>query len=259
MRIVSCCLGLLFSLSLSAQDFTLLTKEVFTGKKGEVIPYRMLLPENYDPNTKYPLVLFLHGAGERGDDNEKQLVHGVKAFLKAENRANFPCIVIAPQCPADSYWASAKFERTKYPIDFDFNYDYPITKGLDLALQLTRSIIKTKSVDKKRVYITGLSMGGMGTFEAVYRKPRLFAAAAAVCGGADVDAYTKKHAKKSFWIFHGDVDGVVEVKNSRAMNEKLKSLGAEVRYTEYVDVNHNSWEKAYEEAELLPWLFAKKR
>lgn len=259
MRVVSCCLALLFSLSLSAQDFNLFTKEIFKGKKGEVLPYRMLLPENYDPNQTYPLVLFLHGGGERGDDNEKHLVHGVKTFLKTENRTKFPCIVIAPQCPADSYWASAKFERTKYPIDFDFNYEYPITKGLDLVIQLTRSIIKTKAVDKKRVYITGLSMGGMGTFEAMYRSPRLFAAAVAVCGGADVAAYQKKHAKRPFWLFHGDVDGVVEVKHSRAMNSKLKSLGADVRYTEYVGINHNSWEKAYEEGELLPWLFAQKR
>jgi len=259
MRIVSCCLALLFSVSLSAQDFSLFSKEVFKNKKGEILPYRMLLPEHYDPAKEYPLVLFLHGGGERGDDNEKHLVHGVKAFLEAENRVKFPCIVIAPQCPADSYWASAKFERTKYPIDFDFNYDYPITKGLDLVIQLTRATIKTKAVDKKRVYITGLSMGGMGTFEAMYRYPRLFAAAVAVCGGADVAAYQKKHAKRPFWLFHGDLDGVVEVKHSRAMNDKLKSLGADVRYTEYVGINHNSWEKAYAEGELLPWLFTKKR
>ncbi len=252
-----CCI--VMALGLHAQDFSLFEKRNFQAKDGGVLPYRILLPDNYDPAKKYPLVLFLHGAGERGDDNEKQLVHGVKTFLKAAHREQFPCIVVAPQCPTDSYWASPKFERTKYPIDFDFNYEYDETVALDRAMQLTRSIIRKEAVDKKRVYITGLSMGGMGTYEAVYRYRKLFAAAIAVCGGADVDAYKKKHAKIPFWLFHGDVDGVVEVKHSRAMNEKLRALGAEVRYTEYADVNHNSWEKAYEESELLPWLFAKSR
>lgn len=251
-----CCL---MTLGLSAQDFSLFEKRTFQAKDGGTLPYRIMLPDNYDPAKKYPLVLFLHGAGERGDDNEKQLVHGVKTFLKAENRAQFPCIVIAPQCPKDSYWASPKFERTKYPIDFDFNYTYEETVALKRAIQLTRSILKQEAVDKKRVYITGLSMGGMGTYEAVYRYRKLFAAAIPVCGGADVEAYQKKHAKIPFWLFHGDVDGVVEVKHSRAMNEKLRSLGADVSYTEYAGINHNSWEKAYEEPALISWLFAKKR
>ena len=171
--------------AIQAQDLSAFQKRTYTSQKGETLPYRILFPKNYDTDKQYPLVLFLHGGGERGDDNEKQLAHGVKTFLKAANREQFPCIVIAPQCPADSYWASTKFERTKYPIDFDFNYRYKETKGLRLAIALTRSIIKQEAVDKKRVYITGLSMGGMGTFEAVYRYRKLFAAAAAVCGGGD--------------------------------------------------------------------------
>ncbi|MCB0611373.1 MAG: prolyl oligopeptidase family serine peptidase, partial [Lewinella sp.] len=132
---------------------------------------------------------------------------------------------------------------------------YPVTWALDHALQLVKTIAKTERVDKKRIYITGLSMGGMGTFEAVYRKPRLFAAAAPTCGGGDVKAYNKKAAKVPFRIFHGDVDGVIPVKHSREMTERLKALGADVVYTEYPDVNHNSWEKAYAEPWLLEWMF----
>lgn len=249
----------LIGLNAFTQDFSLFEKRIFADKDGHELPYRILFPENYDRSQKYPLVLFLHGGGERGGDNEKQLLHGVKVFLEPANREQFPCIVIAPQCQSDSYWASTKFERTKYPIDFDFNYDYAQTTGLDLAIQLTKSIIKSEGVDKRRVYITGLSMGGMGTYEAVYRYPRLFAAAAAVCGGGDVQAYGKKQARVPFWLFHGDADGVVAVENSRAMYERLKKLGADVQYTEYPDVNHNSWENAYAEPGLLPWMFSKRR
>lgn len=250
-------LGLI--IPLAAQDLSQFEKREFTSKQGEVLPYRILYPKAYDSNKKYPLVLFLHGGGERGDDNEKQLVHGVKVFLDPEYREQFPAIVIAPQCPADSYWASVKFERTKYPLEMDFNFDYDITTGLRLAMELTRSVIKQEAVDKKRVYITGLSMGGMGTLEAIWRFPKRFAAAVAVCGGADVDAYRKKHAKIPIRLYHGEVDGVIAVDHSRAMFAKLQALGAEVAYKEYPGVNHNSWENAYAETDLLPWLFSQRR
>lgn len=253
-------LFLLFSAFASkSQDFSLFEKKEFVNKSGEVLPYRILYPENYDKTKKYPLVLFLHGGGERGTDNEKQLTHGVKAFLAPEARSKFPAIIIAPQCPEDSYWASVKFERTKYPLELDFNYSYDITKGLRLAVDLAKSISKTEAVDNKRVYITGLSMGGMGSLEAVYRYPKMFAAIAAVCGGADLAAYAKKQPKIPFWLFHGEVDGVIAVENSRQLNAQLTKAGAEVKYTEYPGVNHNSWENAYAEADLLPWLFSKSK
>jgi len=243
----------------TAQDFTLFEKKEYVSEDGQKLPYRILYPENYDKSKKYPLVLFLHGGGERGSDNEKQITHGVKLFLDGQNRTSFPCIVIAPQCPEDTYWASVKFERTKYPLELDFNYNYEITKGLRLALELTQSTIESEGVDEKRVYITGLSMGGMGSLEAVYRFPKLFAAAAVVCGGGDTGKYSKTQAKVPFWLFHGDVDGVIAVEHSRKMNERLKALGADVKYTEYPGVNHNSWDNAYVEPELLPWMFSKKR
>lgn len=244
---------------IQAQDFSLLEKRTFTHKSGATLPYRILYPENYDPAKKYPLVLFLHGAGERGNDNEKQLVHGVKTFLTPENRGNYPCILIAPQCAEESYWGSVKVDRTGFPRVFDFNYDYSITEDLTLAIALTKYILKNEGVDKKRVYITGLSMGGMGTFEAVYRAPKLFAAAAPVCGGGDISAYGKKQAKIPFWIFHGDADVVVEVKHSREMKEGLKDLGANVTYTEYPGVNHNSWDNAFADPKLLEWMFGHSR
>lgn len=253
--------ALLFTtLHLSAQDLSLFEKRTYVHEDGRTLPYRILYPENYDSSKEYPLVLFLHGAGERGDDNEKQLVHGVKTFLEPAHRTQFPCIVIAPQCPAEDYWSSVKVDRSNYPVGLDFDYAaYEETESLEMAIELTKKIMKEEAVDKDRVYITGLSMGGMGTFEAVYRYPKLFAAAAPVCGGGDADAYKKRHARIPFWIFHGEEDGVVEVEESRKMYKRLKALGAEVKYTEYPGVNHNSWENAYQEEEFLSWLFGQKR
>ncbi len=239
-----------------SQDFSLYQKKQYIDSKKDTLPYRILYPENYDKTKKYALILFLHGGGERGKDNEKQLTHGTKLFLDSAIRKEFPAIVIVPQCPADTYWASVKFERTKYPLDLDFNYQYPITKGLRLAIELTNQIIKTESVDPKRVYITGLSMGGMGSLEAIYRNPNLFAAAAIVCGGGDVNMYSKKQTKTAFWLFHGDIDSVVPVKHSREMFARLKQLKADVNYTEYPEVDHNSWDKAYAAPAFLEWMFS---
>lgn len=229
------------------------------SSSGEVLPYRILRPLGFDKSKKYPIVLFLHGAGERGSDNEAQLTHGVSTFLTEKYRTEYPCIVIAPQCPKEGYWSSAKFTRDKYPIDFDFNYSYEITPALDAAIELLDSYIKDEFTDTSRVYITGLSMGGMGTFEAVGRFPELFAAAVPICGGGDTDSYNNETAQVPFWIFHGDTDGVVPVENSRKMYARLMELESDVKYQEYANINHNSWENAYKEVTLVPWMFSKKR
>ena len=242
-----------------AQDFSVLEKRTFSDEDIGNIPYRILFPKNYNKVRKYPLVLFLHGAGERGEDNEKQLVHGVKHFIDTDSREDYPCILIAPQCPENDYWGSVVIDRSTRPLTFTFDYDNEVTNSLQLALKLVKYIRRSEAVDKDRIYITGLSMGGMGTLEAIYREPKLFAAAAPVCGGGDIAAFRKKHAKIPFWFFHGDADVVVPVDFSRDMVVHLKSLGANLKYSEYPGVNHNSWENAYADPDLLPWIFAQRR
>jgi predicted peptidase len=226
---------------------------------GKTLPYRVLYPDHYDRTKKYPLILFLHGAGERGDDNEKQLVHGARLFLKDENRKSFPAIVVIPQCPEDSFWATVKVDRSVQPLKFDFDYNAAPQWPLVAANELVKKIASEEAVDKSRIYITGLSMGGMGTFESVYRYPELYAAALPICGGADANAYDKRVNKTAFWIFHGADDAVVNVNLSREMQAKLKSLKAENRYSEYPGVNHNSWDNAFADPAFLSWTFAHKR
>ncbi len=241
-----------------AQDLSLYQKHEFVSPKGNV-PYRILFPENYDMHKKYPLVLFLHGSGERGNDNEKQLTHGARVFLTDEARSKFPCIVVFPQCATESTWGSVTVDRTKTPLVFDFNYTRELKAPLQGTIDLVKKIIKEEAVDKKRVYIAGLSMGGMGTFEAVYKFPKLFAAAMPICGGGDVKRYDKRVVKIPFWVFHGAVDAVVDVKYSREMVEKLKTIGASVKYSEYPGVNHNSWDNAFAEPDFLSWMFSNAR
>ena len=248
-----------FSATVNAQDLTLYQKKEYTYGEGKILPYRILYPENYDKSRKYPLVLFLHGAGERGNNNEKQLIHGSKLFLNANNRQNYPAIVVFPQCPENSFWSSVNVNRNKTPITFEFNYDNSITWPLDAVQKLMTQLLKNEAVDKKRCYITGLSMGGMGTFEMLYRFPKLFAAALPICGGGDALRYDERVKKTTFWIFHGDADAVVNVNESRAMVEKLKSLKVDVTYTEYKNVNHNSWDNAFAESTFLSWMFLQKK
>ncbi|MEO0066515.1 MAG: hypothetical protein RI983_1841 [Bacteroidota bacterium] len=228
--------------------------KTFNFNTGQVLPYRILYPENYDHSKKYPLILVLHGAGERGNDNEKQLVHGSKLFIKAENRTQFPAIVVFPQCPSDSYWATSSIDRTRNPIQFRFNYDSVPNWPQAAAVALVEKLKKEESVDHSRVYITGLSMGGMGTFEAVYRNPGMFAAAAPICGGGNDSLYNKQVRKTAFRVFHGDADGVVKVDLSRNMVARLKELKVPVEYIEYPGVNHNSWDNAFAEPDFISWL-----
>lgn len=226
---------------------------------GNTLPYRILYPANYDKNKKYPLLLFLHGAGERGNDNEKQLIHGSKLFITEENRKDFPAIIILPQCPQESFWAIMKTDQSKQPPTRVFDYTVEPNWPLTSANELVKKIIGDGSVDKSKVYITGLSMGGMGTFESVYRYPDMYAAALPICGGGDVKNYDKRIAKTAFWVFHGDADKVVDVKLSQEMVEKLKTLKTEVKYSEYPGVGHNSWDNAFAEKDYLSWMLQHKK
>jgi predicted peptidase len=232
-------------------------KEFFYN--GNTLPYRILYPANYDKNKKYPLLLFLHGAGERGKDNEKQLGHGGKLFITEDSRKNFPAIVVLPQCPEESFWAVTRIDRSVQPFKIDFDYTAQPNWPLAAANELVKKIITEGSVDKSRVYITGLSMGGMGTFESVYRNPDLYAAALPICGGGDVASYDRRVSKTAFWVFHGAADAVVNVKLSQEMVGKLKALKAEVKYSEYPGVNHNSWDNAFAEKDYLSWMLSHKR
>lgn len=245
------------SFAVAAQDLSMYQKKEFTSPEGDTLKYRILFPEDYDGRKKFPLILVLHGAGERGSDNEKQLVHGSKLFLDPAVRKRFPAIVVFPQCPAESYWSSVKIDRNQTPLELDFDYTRPATEPLTLSIKLVEDLIRTERVDARCVYITGLSMGGMGTFEAVHRNPGLFAAALPICGGGDTENY--RQVDTPFWVFHGDADAVVDVKYSRTMVDRLKELKVKVRYTEYPGVNHNSWDNAFAERRYLKWMFGKRR
>ncbi|HSN62327.1 MAG TPA: prolyl oligopeptidase family serine peptidase [Ferruginibacter sp.] len=223
------------------------------------LPYRLLLPENYDATKKYPLVFFMHGAGERGNDNEKQLIHGAKLFLREDTRKNYPAIVVFPQCPQNSFWSNVSFRADSLgKRSFVFKADVAPTIAMKMANALLHQIIQQYPVQKKQVYIGGLSMGGMGTFEMVYRNPKLFAAAVPICGGGD-PAIAKKVKKTKWWVFHGAKDDVVPPACSQEMVTALQAVNANVKFTLYPNANHNSWDAAFAEPGLLSWLFAQKK
>jgi predicted peptidase len=234
-------------------------KEFISG--GDTLRYRILYPINYNANKKYPLVMFLHGAGERGNDNEAQLLHGGNLFADSAMRQQFPAIVIFPQCPRDDWWARiTRDENNKDSLgSFRFTSDQPIGKSLGLVSKLLDTLATSNTVNTKKIYLGGLSMGGMGTFELLWRKPNFFAAAIPICGGGDPQKVTIYAKKFPIWIFHGGSDPVVPVSNSRLMSHALQAAGAKVKYTEYPGVGHNSWDNAFAEPGLLKWLFAQKK
>jgi predicted peptidase len=238
-----------------AQGFSGFQKKWFIQGRDS-LPYRILLPANYNVAKKYPIILFLHGSGERGSDNEKQLTHGAKLFLNEEVRKDYPAIVVFPQCPEKSTWSNVKIKtESGGKRTFDFQKGGEPTKAMALLESLAQSLLYEYPVDKDRVYIGGLSMGGMGTFELVRRHPKLFAAAFPICGGANT-ATAKKLKKPSWWVFHGAKDDVVPPQLSEVMVAALKKKRADVKFTLYPEANHNSWDAAFAEKDLLPWLFS---
>ncbi|MBL0356393.1 MAG: dienelactone hydrolase family protein [Chitinophagaceae bacterium] len=243
------------SINLSAQDKSLYKKEILVVN-NDTMPYRILLPLNYDPSKKYPFILLLHGAGERGNDNENQLVHGSGLFLTDSIREKYPAIVVFPQCPANSFWSNIQFKADSAGNrSFYFQEAGEPTIAMDLAQQLLKKIIKDYPVNKKQIYVGGLSMGGMGTFEIVRRNPKLFAAAFPICGGAN-PATASKLTKVKWWVFHGAADAVVPPEWSQKMVDALQKINADVKFSLYPGVNHNSWDNAFAEPTLMSWLFS---
>jgi predicted peptidase len=257
-NIFLCVLILYIGIPAMAQDLSLYQK-LYLIKSADTLPYRLLLPENYDAAKKYPLILFLHGSGERGNDNEAQLVHGARFFLKDSIRKKYPAIVVFPQCGAGGFWSNVKIDRSKTGEDrFIFQTGGKPTLSMELLQQLLKELVKKYSITKKQLYAGGLSMGGMGTFEIVYRNPGLFAAAFPICGGAD-EASAPKLRKTNWWIFHGAKDDVVLPVFSQRIVTALEKIQANVKFSLYPEANHNSWDNAFAEPGLLAWLFSNKK
>lgn len=225
-------------------------KEIFIGKTNDTLPYRLLEPLSAEPGKKYPLVIFLHGSGERGSDNEKQLIHLPITLVSEEGRKNFPCYIIFPQCPETDKWVDYGGQTKSLK-------NQQQTQASLLTFHLIDELVEKLNIDKSRIYITGLSLGGMGTFDMISRRPGFFAAAVPVCGIGDT---SKAAVIKDIpmWVFHGDQDMVVKVKYSRMIVEAVKKAGGNPKYTEYEGVGHDSWVKAYREPELVPWMFSQK-
>ncbi|MCC8410460.1 prolyl oligopeptidase family serine peptidase [Mucilaginibacter sp. UR6-1] len=244
-----------------AQDKTAFDKGLY-AEKGDTLKYRILFPVQFDPNTKYPLIIVLHGAGERGNNNEAQLAYGTNLFLSQEVRQQYQAIVVYPQCPADSYWSNVDIQKDSLSGKRKFYFQEAKaepTKAMKALMGLTQELLDKPYVNKKQVYIGGLSMGGMGTYEMLRRKTKVFAAAFAICGG-DNTLNAKIYAKKvPLWIFHGAKDNVVPVDHSEVMVAAIREAGGDPRYTVYPKALHDSWTQAFAEPDLLPWLFSHKK
>ena len=223
--------------------------ETYINRNGDSLNYRLLISD-YAPEIKYPLVIFLHGAGEVGNDNEAQLKWGVQNFASDQNMKLHPSIVIAPQCPVNMEWDNFNYE--------DMKLKPSPTKTMALLIELINQSIKDLPVDANRIYITGLSSGGFGTFDAIMRYPKLFAAAVPVCGSGDPSkASTIAHIP--IWIFQGAIDDVVDPKYSHDMIEALTKAGANPGYTQYPEVGHFAWLAAYSDPMMMEWLFRQRK
>jgi len=248
------------------------------------LPYRLCIPDGYDPNQSYPLVLALHGSGECGSDNELPIsVHRLAtSWADSANQKNYPCFVVVPQCPTDGAWNDYDFnDRDAYRI-----FEVPISNEMTCVMDMLDSLIREFPVDENRLYITGLSLGGYGTWDAIQRFPNKFACAIPMSGGGDSTQVQRiKHIP--IWNFHGEVDNTVPVTESRKMIEALErqgldcvythcnygdctgmsdaevqavtESGARLLYTEWANKSHVMWAESYDYPYLFPWVFAQNK
>jgi predicted peptidase len=225
-----------------ADDQTGFLNRVFKDSDGKEHKYVVFVPHDYRAGEasgkRWPAILFLHGAGERGDDGELQAKVGLAPAVRKREK-DFPFIAVFPQCAKSSFWRAEGPDGQR-------------------AMAILAEVEKGYKTDPDRVYLTGLSMGGMGTWSLAMKHPDRFAALVPICGRGDTQQ-AEKIAKLPIWCFHGDDDKAVNVEGSRSMIAAIKEAGGTPKYTEYPGVGHNSWDAAYGTDELYTWLLEQKR
>jgi len=217
---------------------------VYMSSQGNSLPYRLLKPLDYNFTKQYPLVISLHGSGARGTDNAKQVMGAFlpRLLSEPENRKNYPAFLFVPQCPLNTWWGG----------------DFGAEEVDSLIMECISALENEFSIDKNRRYVTGVSMGGYGTWHLISTRPEMFAAAIPMAGEGN-PALAPNVVDVPVWAFHGAKDGNVPVSGSRDMIEAIKTAGGTPRYSEYPDEAHNLTEKITNTPELLDWLFAQVR
>jgi predicted peptidase len=217
------------------------------------MPYRLFTPKGYDPSRPYALILYLHGAGDRGDDNEQQFSKLTMWMARTKNQRETPAFILAPQCPSRMQWVNTPWAKGSYSIE-----QTPLSEPMKAALEILAAVQAEYNIDPDRILVTGVSMGGFGAWDLVTRFPQKFAAVMPVCGAGDPSkASTIAHVPA--WIFHGEKDHTVPTKGARELVKALKDAGASPIYVEYKGQEHGIWDDAYKDEKALAWFFSQKR
>ena len=229
-------------------DVDSMVPRTFVASSEETLPYRIFIPDISGSQHLYPLVIFLHGGSGSGVDNISQISgsnwRGAHVWIQADTQSRHPCFVLAPQLPKLWRWDVAGHPQLSL-----------YAKAL---VELLTALKDEYPIDENRIYLTGQSLGGWGTWDLIAKQPEIFAAAVPVCGGGDPSAAVGLR-DVSIWAFHGRRDAQIPVERSREMVAALQDAEVSVRYTEYELLGHNIWDKVYSEPDLIDWLFSQGR
>ncbi len=245
--------GFLFAQKTGVEE--IYEQRLYQNSGQDTLLYRWLAPLELKEGEQYPLVLFLHGSGERGNDNTAQLVHVMPRFSDPERRNKYPAYVFAPQCPRDDYWPNGAFSDNGQA----YRLNETMNPTLSLTMEALTYMISIYPIDTSRIYVVGLSMGGAGAWELALRYANIFAAAVPICGFTDT-RYAAQLIDLPIWAFHGIDDNVVSVELSRQMVKAVNQAGGKAIYTEFPGVGHDSWVPAFpDEPFIYDWLFSQKK
>ncbi len=243
----------IFSVQLFAQKYSNFGKSLFVHN-GDSLLYRISFPDKVEKGKKYPLIVYLHGIGSRGSDNWRQLIHGHKLLKNKVLYNQYPAVVLFPQCPKSMMWT----HREKKKVNGKWEFSFPVNNKPTLASELTNMLVdkylEQPYIDKNKVYVVGMSMGGMGVLEFLYRWSGKYAAAAVVCGAHD-SRLTETYCSVPIWFFHGENDRTVPCEYSLKVYENVKNCNKNSKYTKYKNTAHNCWNLAYSNPNLLKWLY----